>query len=102
MERDEWLRAAWRVPSPERYTHAAWCTGTRQAPTFPFLCSTPGPRRDREGLLLSTVQPRRDTTLLASMIVERMKPSLAVTGAVDDEVFKAYLERILLLKLRQR
>jgi len=42
----------------------------------------------------------KNTTLLSSMSAEGMGPSLAVTGAVDAEVFEAYLERVLLPKLR--
>jgi hypothetical protein len=34
----------------------------------------------------------KNTTLLSSMSVEGMGPSLAVTGAVDARVFEAYLE----------
>jgi hypothetical protein len=37
--------------------------------------------------------------LLASVSVEGMGPSLAITGAVDAQVFEAYLERILLPEL---
>jgi transposase len=42
----------------------------------------------------------KNTTLLASMSVEGMGPSLAVTGAVDAMVFEAYLEQVLLPHLR--
>ena len=42
----------------------------------------------------------KNTTLLASMSVEGMGPSLAVTGAVDATVFEAYLEQVLLPHLR--
>ncbi len=38
----------------------------------------------------------KNTTLLASMDVEGMGPSLAVTGSVDAAVFEAYLEKVLL------
>jgi transposase len=42
----------------------------------------------------------KNTTLLSSMSVEGMGPSLAITGAVDGQVFEAYLERIVLPELR--
>jgi transposase len=42
----------------------------------------------------------KNTTLLSSMSAEGMGPSLAVTGAVDAQVFEAYLERVLLPELR--
>lgn len=51
--------------------------------------------------MLDTPQPEgKNTTLLASMSVEGMGPSLAVTGAVDAAVFEAYLEQVLLPHLR--
>jgi transposase len=37
----------------------------------------------------------RNTTVLASMSVEGMGPSLAVEGATDTKVFETYLERVL-------
>ena len=42
----------------------------------------------------------KNTTLLSSMSVEGMGPSLAVTGSVDAAVFEAYLEQALLPRLR--
>jgi transposase len=41
----------------------------------------------------------KNTTLLSSMSVEGMGPSLAITGSVDAQVLEAYLERILLPEL---
>ena len=41
-----------------------------------------------------------NTTLLSSMTVEGMGPSLAVEGATDREVFEAYLEEVLAPTLR--
>ncbi len=41
----------------------------------------------------------KNTTLLASMSAEGMGPSFAITGAVDAQVFEAYLERVLLPEL---
>lgn len=38
----------------------------------------------------------KNTTLLWSISVEGIGPSLAITGAVDAQVFEAYLERVLL------
>ncbi len=37
----------------------------------------------------------RNTTVLASMSVEGMGPSLAVEGATDTKVFETYVERVL-------
>jgi transposase len=43
----------------------------------------------------------RNTTVLASMGVEGMGPSLAVEGATDTEVFETYVERVLAPTLRK-
>jgi transposase len=43
----------------------------------------------------------KNTTLLSSMTLEGMGPSLAVEGATDREVFEAYVERLLAPTLRR-
>ena len=43
----------------------------------------------------------KNTTLLASMSVEGMGPSLAVEGATNSEVYKTYVERVLAPALRR-
>jgi transposase len=43
----------------------------------------------------------KNTTLLSSMSLEGMGPSLAVEGATDREVFEAYVERLLAPTLRR-
>jgi transposase len=100
MERDEWLRAAWRVMvaekvDPQRLVFVdemgantslsvlhAWSPTGKRA-----YCSVP---RNRG----------KNTTLLASMSVEGMGSTLAVEGATDREVFEAYLEEVLAPSLR--
>ncbi|HKH75634.1 MAG TPA: IS630 family transposase [Rubrobacteraceae bacterium] len=95
LERDEWLRAAWRVIlaaqiDPKRLVFVdetgtntslsalrAWSRLGRRA-----YCSVPRNRGP-------------NTTLLSSMTVEGMGPSLAVEGATDREVFEAYVEKML-------
>lgn len=42
----------------------------------------------------------KNTTLLASMCVEGMGPSLAVEGATDGEMFEAYVQEVLAPSLR--
>jgi transposase len=42
----------------------------------------------------------KNTTLLASMDAKGMGPTLAVEGAIDREVFEAYLEEVLAPSLR--
>jgi transposase len=100
VERDEWLRGAWKVGiaqelEPERllfvdemgantslHSLYAWSKRGERA-----RCSVP---RNRG----------KNTTLLSSMSVGGMGPSLAITGAVDAQVFEAYLQRVLLPELR--
>jgi transposase len=54
-----------------------------------------------ERLRLSVPRTRgRNTTLLASMTIEGMGPSLAVEGATTAGVFEAYIEKVLLANLR--
>jgi transposase len=99
-ERDEWLRAAWRVMlaariDPERLVFVdEMGTNTSLSPTYAWApkgrrahCSVP---RNRG----------KNTTLLSSMSLSGMGPSLAVDGPTDREVFEAYVERVLAPTLR--
>jgi transposase len=43
----------------------------------------------------------KNTTLLSSMSVEGMGPSLAVEGATNSQVFETYVERVLVPSLRR-
>ena len=99
-ERDEFLRAAWR----------ATVAGTTQADRFVFIdeCSTNvslrplyawSPRGERA----HCSAPRnwgKNVTLLASMTLSGMGPSLAVEGATTRAVFEAYVEEVLAPSLR--
>ena len=100
LERDEWLRAAWRVMvahdmEPKRLVFVdEMGANTSLSPSRAW---------SRRGKRARCAVPRnrgKNTTLLSSMSVEGMGPSLAVTGAVDAQVFEAYLERVLLPELR--
>jgi transposase len=95
MERDEWLRAAWRVTvareiAPERLVFVdEMGTNTSLSPLRAWSpkgqrahCSVPRNRGP-------------NTTLLASMTMEGMGASLAVEGATTAAVFEAYVERVL-------
>jgi hypothetical protein len=53
-----------------------------------------------ERLKLSVARSRaKNTTLLASITLEGMGPTLAVEGSTTAEVFEAYLEHVLLPEL---
>ena len=99
-ERDEWLRAAWRVMvaaqvDPERLVFVdEMGTNTSLSPVYAWApkgrrayCSVP---RNRG----------KNTTLLSSMSLCGMGPSLAVDGPIDREVFEAYVEGVLAPTLR--
>jgi hypothetical protein len=58
------------------------------------------PRGER--LRLSVPRKRgKNTTLLASMTIEGMGPSLTVEGATTARVFEAYVEKVLAPSLRK-
>ena len=70
-------------------------THTSLAPVYGYA-----PRGERLGLSV----PRnrgKNTTLLASITLEGMGPSLAVEGSTTAEVFEAYLERVLLPEVEE-
>jgi transposase len=93
------LRAAWKVLvaevlDPTKLVFVDECgTHTSLAPVYGY-----SPRGER--LKLSVPRNRgENTTLLASITVEGMGPSMAVEGSTTKEVFEAYLEQLLLPEL---
>jgi transposase len=101
MERDEWLRAAWRV-TVARETAAERLVFVDEMGTntslHPLYAWSPKGERARCSV------PRNrgpNTTLLASMTAEGMGPCLAVQGATTRTVFEAYVEKVLLPSLRR-
>ena len=95
VERDEWLRAAWRVAlaskiDPKRLVFVDEM-GTN---TSLWVLSA----WSRRGQKASCSVPRNrgpNTTLLSSMTTEGMGPSLVVEGTTTGAVFEAYVERVL-------
>jgi transposase len=94
-ERDEFLRAAWR----------ALVCGRLDGRRFVFVdeCSTNTSLSaiygwSRRGKRVCFEVPRNwgaNVTLLSSMSLEGMGPSLAVEGSTTREVFETYIERVL-------
>jgi hypothetical protein len=91
-ERDEWLRAAWRVTvaravDPRRLVFVDECgTNTSLSPMYAYSL---------KGRRAYAQVPRNrgaNTTLLASMSLEGMGPCLAVEGTTTTIVFEAYVE----------
>ncbi len=100
MERDEWLRAAWRVM-------VAWETdlerlvfvdemGTNTSLSALYAWAPKGERAR------CSVPRNRgpNTTLLASITVKGMGPCVAVEGATTGVVFETYVEKVLAPILR--
>jgi transposase len=100
LERDEWQRAAWRVRLAQRIDPKQLVfvdemgTNTSLAPLRAWspkgqraYCSVP---RNRG----------KNTTVLSSITMEGMGPSLAVEGATTAVVFETYVERVLSPMLR--
>ncbi len=99
-ERDGWLRAAWRVmvaaaTKPERLVFVdEMGTNTSLAPLYAW---------SRRGERARFEIPRNwgaNVTLLSSMSLSGMGPSLAVEGATTKAVFETYLEQVLAPSLR--
>ena len=100
MERDEWLRAAWRATvTPE--TAAERLVFVEEMGTNTSLHSLYAwsPRGERAHCFV----PRNrgpNTTLIASMTVGGMGLCLAVEGATTRIIFEAYVEKVLVPSLR--
>ena len=89
------MRAAWRVMvaaavAPERLVFVDECgTHTSLAPIYGYA-----PRGER--LRLRVPRKRgKNTTLLSSITVRGMGPSLAVEGATTARVFETYVKKVL-------
>jgi transposase len=100
MERDKWLRAAWRVMVAERLDAGRLVfvdemgTNTSLSPLYGWA------EKGQRALCSAPCNCGANTTLLASMSVEGMGPCLAVTGSTTAVVLKAYVERVLCPSLR--
>jgi transposase len=95
LERDEFLRAAWRVMVAEQVETEQLVfvdemgTNTSLSPVYAWA---------KKGQRAYWSVPRNrgaNTTVLSSMSMEGMGPSLTVEGATDTAVFEAYVEQVL-------
>src|SRR5215216_6587524 len=99
-ERDVWLRAAWRVmvasaTEPERLVFVdEMGTNTSLASLYAWS------RRGQRALCSAPRNWGANVTLLASMSLLGIAPSLAVEGATTKAVFEAYVERVLAPELK--
>ena len=101
-ERDEWLRAAWRVMvAGEAGIDARRLVFVDEMGTNTSLFPLYAWSRRGERAFASV--PRNwgsNVTLLASMSAEGMGPCLAVEGSTTSEVFEAYLKGVLAPSLK--
>ena len=95
MERDEWLRAAWKVMVAEKTEGRRLVfvdeigSNTALAPLYAWV-----PKGERA--LCSTPRNRgKNTTLLSSISLEGMGSSLVVEGSTNKMLFETYIERVL-------
>jgi transposase len=95
LERDEWRRAAWKVTVAQSLD-ARSLVFVDEMGTNTSLSPVYGWSRKGERAYCSVPRNRgKNTTLLASMTIEGMGPSLAVEGATNSQVFETYVERVL-------
>jgi transposase len=101
LERDEFLRATWKVMVAERVETERLVfveemgTNTSLSPIYAWA-----PKGQRAYWSV----PRNrgaNTTLLSSMSVEGMGPSLSVEGSTTSLVFEAYVQQVLAPTLRR-
>jgi transposase len=99
-ERDEFLRAAWRsLVAGEIHAERLMFVDEMGA----NISLAPVYAWSRRGERAFASVPRnwgKNVTLLASMSLEGMGPSLAVEGSTTTAVFEAYLEHVLVPSLR--
>jgi transposase len=101
LERDEFLRAAWKVMVAEQVDAKRLIfvdemgTNTSLSPAYAWA---------KKGQRTYWAVPRNrgaNTTVLSSMSAEGMGPSLTVEGATTSAVFEAYMEQVLAPTLRK-
>jgi transposase len=101
LERDEYLRAAWKV-MVTRSLDARRLVFVDEMGTNTSLFAVYGWAKKGERAHCSVPRNRgKNTTLLSSMSVEGRGPSLAVEGATTARVFETYVERVLAPTLRK-
>jgi transposase len=99
-ERDEFLRRAWRAivaegTGADRFVFVDECgTNTSLRPLYAWS------RRGERALCSAPRNWGKNVTLISSMTLDGMGPSLVVEGATTGAVFEAYVEEALLPGLR--
>lgn len=100
VEWDEWLRSAWRVTLAAKLDPKRLVFVDEMGTNTSLSALRAWSRRGQRAFCSVPRNRGPNTTLLSSMTVEGMEPSLAVEGATDREVFEAYVEKMLAPSLR--
>src|SRR5215218_10981473 len=100
VERDEWLRTAWRVTLAAKLDPKRLVFVDEMGTNTSLSALRAWSRRGRRAFCSVPRNRGPNTTLLSSMTVEGMGPSLAVECATDREVFEDYVEKMLAPSLR--
>jgi hypothetical protein len=102
LERDEFLRAAWKVMLAERVEAEQLVLRRRDGLEHLALCFVRLGSHRSAGAMCSVPRNRgANTTVLSSMTLEGMGPALTVEGATTSVVFEAYVEQVLAPTLRR-
>jgi transposase len=101
MERDEWLRAAWRVLFSEEVNSNRLVFVDEMGANTSLSSLRAWSKRGERAHCSVPRNRGRNTTLLASMSAEGVGPSLAVEGTTTRPVFETYVEKVLLPSLQR-
>ena len=100
LERDDWLRVAWRVTLSEKVNPQRLVFVDEMGTNTSLTVLRGWSRRGQRAYCSVPRNRGANTTLLSSMSVEGMGPSLAVEGATTAAVFETYVEEVLAPSLR--
>ena len=101
MERDEWLRAAWRVLISEEVDSKRLVFVDEMGANISLSSLRAWSKRGERAHCSVPRNRGPNTTLLTSMSAEGVGPSLAVEGTSTRPVFETYVEKVLLPSLQR-
>ncbi len=100
MERDEWLRIAWRVPVAREADPGRLVFVDEIGANTALFQIRAWSRRGERACCAVPRNRRPNTTLLSSMTLQGMRSSLAVEGSTTRMVFETYVEKTLASSLQ--
>jgi transposase len=101
LERDEFLRAAWKVILAERVEAEQLVFVDEMGSNISLSALYAWAPRGARALCSVPRNRGANTTVLSSMTLEGMGPALTVEGATTSVVFEAYAEQVLAPTLRR-